>query len=181
MHTRLSNETIGFSRRHDATQDRLTDEGISPLPVGEEGQLKAFPPFVMRRRAHSISGVRRHRLLILLLPLLVIFVFLYQGGSSQILGHHGSHPRPEPAKPKHPAPQRPSIYRISKVSMLFGQNEIYQRALETHRRHNEIYEYGMHVLREPITDGYWNKLAYIMSLLVQELAKPASERVEWFM
>jgi hypothetical protein len=65
--------------------------------------------------------------------------------------------------------------------MLFGQNGVYERVLDTHRRHNAIHGYGMKILREPLTDGYWSKLLYILTLIVGELAKPARERVEWIM
>ncbi|KAF2461885.1 hypothetical protein BDY21DRAFT_375811 [Lineolata rhizophorae] len=72
--------------------------------------------------------------------------------------------------------------RIAKASMLYGQtNSLYERALRTHARHNELHGYAMHVLREEISRGYWNKLSYLHSLVVQELAKPAEQRVEWIM
>lgn len=72
--------------------------------------------------------------------------------------------------------------RISKASMLYGpQNDIYDRAIESHKRHNEIHGYNMHVLRRGVTNGYWNKYAYLLSLVVQELAKPTEERIEWIM
>jgi len=71
---------------------------------------------------------------------------------------------------------------ISKASMLYGpQNDIYERAIESHKRHNEIHGYSMHVLRRGVTNGYWNKYAYLLSLVVQELAKPAEERIEWIL
>ena len=67
--------------------------------------------------------------------------------------------------------------------MLYGDqvNPYYVRALKSHRRHNDRWNYGMHILQQDIVGGYWNKPSYLMSLIVNELAKPAAERVEWFM
>lgn len=73
--------------------------------------------------------------------------------------------------------------RIGKVTMLYGEtpNPLYERAVRSHRLHNERWNYPMFVLREQITGGYWNKPSYLLSLIVQELAKPRSERLEWLM
>ncbi|KAF2085465.1 glycosyltransferase family 34 protein [Saccharata proteae CBS 121410] len=72
--------------------------------------------------------------------------------------------------------------RILKATMLYGRSsELYERALRTHDRHNERHGYRMHVLRNQVMDGYWNKLVYLLSLLVEELGKPAKERAEWIM
>ena len=72
--------------------------------------------------------------------------------------------------------------RVAKVSMLYGDsNFIYERALRSHRWHNEKHNYPFHVLRQEIAGGYWNKPSYILSLVVNELAKPAGERAEWLM
>jgi hypothetical protein len=72
--------------------------------------------------------------------------------------------------------------RIGKVSMLYGRrNELYERALDSHRRHNLIHGYGMEIMRHDFTQGYWNKLSWLLSNVVQELAKPESERLDWIM
>lgn len=39
----------------------------------------------------------------------------------------------------------------------------------------------MHILRQDISIGFWNKPSYLMSLVINELAKPAGERMEWLM
>ncbi|KAJ9266752.1 CAZyme family GT34 [Paecilomyces variotii] len=76
----------------------------------------------------------------------------------------------------------PGIRRITKVSMLYGKpNTFYQRALQTHRGHARRWGYRMEVLTHDIAVGYWNKPSYLLSLVIQELAKPASERTEWLM
>ena len=67
--------------------------------------------------------------------------------------------------------------------MLYGDeiNPYYVRALKSHRRHNERWNYGMHILQQNIVGGYWNKPSYLMSLIVAELSKPPADRVGWFM
>lgn len=71
--------------------------------------------------------------------------------------------------------------RIAKVSMLYGKNPLYERALRSHHVHNERHNYPMQVLREDVTGGYWNKPSYLLSLIVQELAKSPEKRAEWLM
>lgn len=69
-----------------------------------------------------------------------------------------------------------------KVTGLYGQdNELYEAAIRSHDEHNELHGYGMSVLREKIVNGHWSKPAYLLSLLVQELAKDEEERAEWMM
>ncbi|KAI9825521.1 MAG: hypothetical protein M1819_000513 [Sarea resinae] len=66
--------------------------------------------------------------------------------------------------------------------MLYGKpNELYERAVRTHVKHGQKLGYPVHVLRQEITGGYWNKPAYILSLVVNELAKPPGERTQWLM
>jgi hypothetical protein len=85
----------------------------------------------------------------------------------------------------HPEPDYPpsnKLQRIAKVSMLYGEtNHMYERALQSHARHGKRWGYPMHVLREDISVGFWNKPSYLISLVINELAKPAGERMEWLM
>ncbi|KAI9844583.1 MAG: hypothetical protein M1838_002148 [Thelocarpon superellum] len=72
--------------------------------------------------------------------------------------------------------------RLGKVSMSYGEGDaLYQRALANHDSHNRRHGYTMTVLGRQIQEGYWSKLLYLQSVLVQELAKPAEERLEWIM
>jgi hypothetical protein len=72
--------------------------------------------------------------------------------------------------------------RVGKVSMFYGfQNPYYERALESHKRHAERWNYPMYILEEDIAVGYWNKPSYVLSLVIQELAKVPEERLEWLM
>jgi hypothetical protein len=66
--------------------------------------------------------------------------------------------------------------------MLYGgSNSVYVRSLISHERHAARHGYPMYVLSNEVAKGYWNKPAYILSLLVQELAKNPPERVQWMM
>jgi hypothetical protein len=74
------------------------------------------------------------------------------------------------------------LQRIAKVSMLYGEtNHMYERALQSHERHGKRWGYPMHILREDISVGFWNKPSYLISLVINELAKPAGQRMEWLM
>jgi len=72
--------------------------------------------------------------------------------------------------------------KVAKVSMLLGEtNELFERALDSHKLHNEVYGYPMVVLRESVSVGYWNKLSWLLSLVVLELGKAEGERMDWLM
>lgn len=74
------------------------------------------------------------------------------------------------------------LQRVAKVSMLYGEtNHMYERALQSHERHGKQWGYPMHILRQDISIGFWNKPSYLLSLVVNELTKPAGERMEWLM
>ncbi|QIW96704.1 hypothetical protein AMS68_002222 [Peltaster fructicola] len=71
--------------------------------------------------------------------------------------------------------------RIGKCTMLFNGNSLWERAIKSHEAHNKLHGYRLHVLRQEIFDGVWNKIAYILSLILRELAKPESEQLEWLL
>lgn len=73
---------------------------------------------------------------------------------------------------------------IGKISMLWGkqaEQDVYRRALQTHQAHAERHGYSLHVLQESVAHHYWNKLYWILTVLVDELSKPEAERVGWMM
>ncbi|KAB8349688.1 hypothetical protein FH972_023704 [Carpinus fangiana] len=70
---------------------------------------------------------------------------------------------------------------IGKVSIIIGPNKLYERALRTHTAHNRLHNYQMFVLRESILDDVWTKPAYILSIILRELAKPEAERLQWLL
>jgi hypothetical protein len=72
-------------------------------------------------------------------------------------------------------------YRIAKVSMLYGDNKLYERALESHIRHGERWGYPTYIKRQNEYCGYWNKPTFMIQQVAQELAKPEHERAEWLM
>ena len=71
--------------------------------------------------------------------------------------------------------------RIGKCSIVFNSNGYWERALKTHEVHDKIHGYRLHVLRQEMLDTVWSKPGYILSLLLRELAKPESERLEWLL
>ncbi|KAL9095080.1 MAG: hypothetical protein Q9165_002683 [Trypethelium subeluteriae] len=71
--------------------------------------------------------------------------------------------------------------RIAKVTALYGHpHPLYERAIRTHKKHNQKHGYHQYVLDRQLTNGYWNKFAYLLHLVIQELAKPENQRIEWF-
>ena len=71
---------------------------------------------------------------------------------------------------------------------------MYERALKGHLAHGDRFGYETHILREDIVGaadenerdekGHWKagvfkKPLYVLSLLINELAKPKEERAEW--
>ncbi|KAK5946659.1 hypothetical protein PMZ80_000802 [Knufia obscura] len=70
--------------------------------------------------------------------------------------------------------------KIGKVSMLVNSaatNPTYQRALKTHTRHASQHSYPTFLLHHDINTGYWNKIYYLLQILLSELAKPESQRL----
>lgn len=81
-----------------------------------------------------------------------------------------------------PAAWRGQPSKVTKVTALFGQeNELYEAAIRSHEEHNRLHGYELKVLRERIVNNFWSKPAYLLSLIVEELAKPEEERTEWIM
>ena len=71
---------------------------------------------------------------------------------------------------------------IGKITIVFGgDNPTYERALKTHEVHNRLHRYPTYVLRQQILNDVWTKPAYILSVLLKELAKPADERLHWLL
>lgn len=76
--------------------------------------------------------------------------------------------------------EKAAVSNITKVSILYGErNENYEGAVESHLRHAKRQGYPVHVLRNDIARGFWNKPTYLLSILVQELSKPVEERAQW--
>ena len=71
--------------------------------------------------------------------------------------------------------------RVGKCTILFNGNQYWERAIRTHEAHDRIHGYRLHVLRQQLLDDVWSKPAYVLSLLLRELSKPESERLEWLL
>ena len=89
--------------------------------------------------------------------------------------------------------------KIHQVTMILNgegpEHEVYERALKTHLAHAERWGYETHILREDSvgsgksgrdSKGHWQsgvfkKPLYLLSLVINELAKPREERAEWIM
>lgn len=70
---------------------------------------------------------------------------------------------------------------IGKVTMLYGNNSVYERAFRTHEEHSRRLGYPLLALRNPVLDGVWNKYFALLSALMQELEKPADRRLQWLL
>ncbi len=77
----------------------------------------------------------------------------------------------------------PPESRVGKVHAVFGEqrNPVYERALALHQEHSEANGHPMFVLRERILSGLWSKPAFILGIIVEELARPREERLQWLM
>lgn len=72
--------------------------------------------------------------------------------------------------------------RFAKVTVASGFEDIlYERALDTHVQHAIRHGYPMYMARENAANWAFNKIAYILDILLNELFKPADERVEWLL
>ena len=80
------------------------------------------------------------------------------------------------AGPKDPA--LPSA-TIAMVTMLYGDNAAYEQALQSHADHAESHGYGLKVLRQKLLGRLWSKPAYILSIILNELQKSETERLQW--
>ncbi|KAF4340112.1 galactosyl transferase gma12 mnn10 family [Fusarium beomiforme] len=81
---------------------------------------------------------------------------------------------------RHMPPYLSTDVRIGRVTAHFGSvQEHYQKALRTHVLHSMIHGDSIEVMCTPVVDSLWNKPAFILSLLLDEMVKPSQERLEW--
>ena len=85
-----------------------------------------------------------------------------------------------------PADSLPTVLtsRVGKVCSLYynetsKSSETYERALLSHKEHDERYGYKHFVQRRGAIEGAWSKHAYLIHILVQELNKGPTERLDW--
>lgn len=59
-------------------------------------------------------------------------------------------------------------------------NAIYERSIDTHIKHGEQWGVPTHILRHDIVEaGFFNKPAYVLGLIIEEMAKPYGKRAGW--
>ncbi|KAF2847572.1 glycosyltransferase family 34 protein [Plenodomus tracheiphilus IPT5] len=72
--------------------------------------------------------------------------------------------------------------RIGFASITTGEPiEAYQRAILTQMFHAAVHDTSIHILCDALTDGTFNKIAFLLHLVMAEMLKSASERLEWIM
>ena len=73
--------------------------------------------------------------------------------------------------------------RLRQATMVYERdklNSIYERSIDTHIKHGEQWGVPTHILRHDIVEaGFFNKPAYILGLIIEEMAKPYGKRAEW--
>lgn len=78
--------------------------------------------------------------------------------------------------------------RVVQATMVYESDHAphYERALDTHIKHGEKWGYPTHVLRHDLINAdyfngkaFFNKPAYLLSLILKELANPPGRRAEW--
>ena len=93
-------------------------------------------------------------------------------------------PLPAPLDPLYVSLNTDIQSRIAKVTSIFYKevtptSRAYEAALLSHREHNRLWGYKHYVQRNDATLGPWSKHSYLLRILITELAKPLSERLDW--
>ena len=72
--------------------------------------------------------------------------------------------------------------RVAFASITTGEPaDAYQRAIQSQMFHSAVHGTSTHVLCEQLADGAWNKIAFLLNLVMNEMLKPEDERLEWVM
>lgn len=72
--------------------------------------------------------------------------------------------------------------RVGFASISTGNTaEAYQRAIQSQMFASVVKGGTFHILCEELSDGAWNKIAFLLNLNMNEMLKPANERLEWIM
>ncbi|KAG8533735.1 uncharacterized protein KY384_001476 [Bacidia gigantensis] len=73
--------------------------------------------------------------------------------------------------------------RIRQATMIYETdkfNSVYERAVDSHLRHGERWNNPTHILRHDIVDaGFFNKPAFLLGIVINEMAKPYGKRADW--
>lgn len=65
--------------------------------------------------------------------------------------------------------------------MLIGSlTEEYSMAIDTHDLHNSLHGYSQSILKKKLVKKVlWNKPAYLLSVILEELQRPTDVRLQW--
>lgn len=78
----------------------------------------------------------------------------------------------------------PPRCRVKKVSMLYGAHKFIQLedALDLHHQHSDRWGCAFETLDRDLTNrNLYSKHYFLLSMMLQELAKPQEHRQEWLM
>lgn len=61
--------------------------------------------------------------------------------------------------------------------------EMYEKSIQTHVNHGYKWGVPTHILKESLVGegSYFNKPAFLLSLMLNEMQKPKEKRAEWIM
>ncbi|EUC31239.1 glycosyltransferase family 34 protein [Bipolaris zeicola 26-R-13] len=83
---------------------------------------------------------------------------------------------------KHAPFETKETRRVALASITTGKKvEAYQRAVQSHMLHAAVHDTSAHILCEDLADGAWNKIAFLLHLVQNELLKPNHTRLEWIL
>ncbi|KAL9081854.1 MAG: hypothetical protein Q9159_006956 [Coniocarpon cinnabarinum] len=92
-------------------------------------------------------------------------------------------PNEEIEQPVYTHGDRPYLGKVTvNVAASDDTDNHYERGIRTHATQNKLHNYAMFTLRYSLTakaDQMWSKPAYLMLIILRELAKPAEDRLQW--
>lgn len=72
--------------------------------------------------------------------------------------------------------------RVALATITTGEpKEAYDRAILSQMFHAAVHETSAHVLCEQLADGAWNKIAFLLNLVMNEMLEPEESRLEWIL
>lgn len=78
------------------------------------------------------------------------------------------------------SPLTRSEVRIATLTAHFGAHTpVWDRAIRSHHLLTLVHGMPMHVMCSQVIQGMWNKPAFILSILLDEMVKPAEDRLQW--
>ena len=73
--------------------------------------------------------------------------------------------------------------RVRQASMIYDTdkfNAVYERSVDSHIKHGKMWDVPTHVLRHDVVDaGFFNKPAFLLGLVIEEMAKAYGQRADW--